>query len=385
MKRITIILLSLAMVFAFTVSGALAEDIVNENTSAIGTDAVIQPADNTADITETDIAIPNDSSTVEIPGDVPGEQEPIAVVKPEKQIIKSLQPGNKKLTVQWTADPDENARYEIWIASDPQFTEDLYKIERKSPKDLVTKTKLVNGNTYYVKVRTFYEVNGKRYKGKWSKKKSVKVRKTAIYSNTTIRGVPELRTVKKKDDGDLLVLVNKYHTVSSNYSPTDMVSIPWTYVANSNQKIKKQVLKAYKKMSKAANKQGLDFKICSAYRSYSTQRYLFNSYINTKGYKTAFMLSAYPGRSEHHTGLALDLVTGSNGWELDTNFANTKEGKWVFEHCAEYGFIIRYPEGKGDITGYQFEPWHLRYVGKKVAKEIMEEGITLEEYLGKTH
>ena len=67
------------------------------------------------------------------------------------------------------------------------------------------------------------------------------------------------------------------------------------------------------------------------------------------------------------------------------NFANTKEGKWVFEHCAEYGFIIRYPEGKEDITGYQFEPWHLRYVGKKVAKEIMEEGITLEEYLGKTH
>ena len=89
MKRITIILLSLVMAFTFTISGALAEDIVNENTPAIGTDAVIQPADNTADITETDIAIPNDSSTGEISGEVPEEQEPIVVVKPEKQIIKT--------------------------------------------------------------------------------------------------------------------------------------------------------------------------------------------------------------------------------------------------------------------------------------------------------
>ena len=312
-------------------------------------------------------------------------EEPAAeIVKPARQVIRSLQPGNRKLTVQWTPDPDENARYEIWIATDSRFTESLIKVTRKAPKDMVTKVKLVNGMKYYVKVRTYYQVEDKKYNGRWSRVRSVTVKKTAVYSNTSITGIPEVRTVKEKDDGDLLVLVNKYHVVGSGYHPENMVRIPASYGIYSNMKMKKVAFKAYKKMLKAAKAQGLNFKICSAYRSQSTQRYLFNNYIRTRGYKTAFMLSAYPGRSEHHTGLAMDLLTGRNGWGLDKSFANTKEGEWLQKYCAEYGFIIRYPEGKEMITGYQYEPWHFRYVGKKIAKEIMEEGITLEEYLGKT-
>ena len=126
---------------------------------------------------------------------------------------------------------------------------------------------------------------------------------------------------------------------------------------------------------------GIRFKICSAYRTYSTQKWLYNNYLNTMGKKLRDIRSAYPGRSEHHTGYAIDLVTKSTGWTLTQDFAKTSEGKWINKHCAEYGFIIRYPKGKTDITGYDYEPWHLRYVGVDAAEEITEQGITLEEYL----
>ncbi len=400
MKKIITTLLCLMFIFTFSVTGVFAEEMASgENTSVIvpedtpaqaetdepgNTTDESGAADNNTEGTETSDTGP----TSEDPAKTDPAQEPpveeAVLEKPARQVIKSLQPGSRKLTVQWTPDPNENARYEIWIARDAEFTKSLVKINRKAPKDLVTKTKLKNGKTYYVKVRTYYKVNGKKYKGRWSKVKSVKVKSTAIFSDTGIEGVPEILTLRKKDDGDLLVLVNKYYTVSKGYRPADMVKIPAKYGTYGNMSLKSQAFKAYKKMLKVARKVDLDFSICSAYRSYSTQRSLFNFYIHTRGYRTAFMLSAYPGRSEHHTGLAIDIITGSNGWSLDTSFAETKEGKWVTENCAKYGFIIRYPEGKEHITGYQYEPWHLRYVGKKTAKKIMEEGITLEEYLNKT-
>jgi D-alanyl-D-alanine carboxypeptidase len=94
------------------------------------------------------------------------------------------------------------------------------------------------------------------------------------------------------------------------------------------------------------------------------------------------MFSAYPGRSEHHTGLAIDITSESMDWALSQDFASYPEGQWLDEHCQDYGFILRYQKGKEDITGYQYEPWHFRYVGKEVAKEIMSRGITFEEYLG---
>ena len=89
-----------------------------------------------------------------------------------------------------------------------------------------------------------------------------------------------------------------------------------------------------------------------------------------------------PGSSEHQTGLTIDVSAQSVSYRLDQSFGDTKEGKWLAKHCHEYGFIIRYPEGKTHITGYDYEPWHLRYVGVDTAKEITGSGLTLEEYLG---
>lgn len=412
MKKILIILLAAVIIMTFSFVPVFAEEetgtaisdgevITSGETEAPepqGNETISQ-GDGSSDVTGSPEGTePADTADPEAPADPvtpevteePAEEDvtpaPAPVVKVEKpvrQVIKSLQPGNHKLTVLWTPDKKKTAKYEIWIAKDDEFTKALKKYNRSAPVDMFTKKSLKNGVTYYVKVRTYYKVNGKKYYGRWSKVKKVKVKSTAIYSNTSTYGVPEIQTLKSKDDGDLKVLVNKYHALSSNYVPEDLVNVSSSYCTYGSAKLEKSAYKAFKKMYKAARAKGLNFKICSGYRSYSTQRYLFNNYIYSRGYKVAFMLSAYPGRSEHQTGYAMDLLTGRNGWAMGDSFGNTKEGKWLAKHCAEYGFILRYPKGKSDITGYSFEPWHFRYIGKTAAKKIMSEDITLEEYLGK--
>ena len=144
-------------------------------------------------------------------------------------------------------------------------------------------------------------------------------------------------------------------------------------------------------MMKAGNEAGLQLKICSAYRTLETQAELFEKQVSgqrSKGLSEEAAITiakrtvAYPGRSEHNLGLAVDIVSESYQL-LDDGFANTKEAIWLKEHCAEYGFILRYPEDKTDITEIIYEPWHFRYVGVEAATYIMENGLCLEEYLQK--
>ena len=136
--------------------------------------------------------------------------------------------------------------------------------------------------------------------------------------------------------------------------------------------------KAVNEMIAAARKEGHELWVRSGFRSYSYQSELYNNYVARDGKAQADTYSARPGHSEHQTGLSFDLNS------LSTSFANTPEGKWLAAHCYEYGFIIRYPKGKESITGYQYEPWHVRYLGKDTAKAVYDSGLTLEEYLGIT-
>ena len=198
----------------------------------------------------------------------------------------------------------------------------------------------------------------------------------------SIRGIPDLKDVLTYDDGDLMVLVNKYHGVTRDYEPKDMVEVEMSMAAWDNIQIKKEAYDAFTEMFNDAASQGYSFCICSGYRSYEYQQELFENALTTQSEAEAHMFSAYPGRSEHHTGLAIDITSESMDWALSQDFASYPEGRWLDEHCQDYGFILRYPEGKEDITGYQYEPWHFRYVGKEVAKDIMSRGITFEEYLG---
>ena len=199
----------------------------------------------------------------------------------------------------------------------------------------------------------------------------------------SIRGVPELIDVLAYDDGDLMVLVNKYHGTVPDYEPIDMVPVDPALATWNDLEMKKEAYDAYLEMYEDAKEQGFDLKICSAYRSYETQKGLYNNALASYDPEFAHMYSSYPGRSEHHTGLAIDITSASMDWGLRQDFADFPDGQWLDEHCQDYGFILRYLKGAEDITGYMYEPWHFRYVGKEAAKEIMEKGITFEEYLGK--
>ena len=120
----------------------------------------------------------------------------------------------------------------------------------------------------------------------------------------------------------------------------------------------------------------LSIYLSSGFRSYETQNRIYNNYVSNYGQSSADTFSARPGHSEHQTGLAIDVNS------IDDSFADTPEAEWLASHAHEYGFIIRYPKGKESITGYKYEPWHIRYLGVEKATEVYNSGLTLEEFLG---
>lgn len=184
-----------------------------------------------------------------------------------------------------------------------------------------------------------------------------------------------------------LVLVNSTHYMEDGYEP-NLAEVENNYYVDY------RIVEELQEMLAAGRAEGLDFWICSAYRTMEKQTELFEnqmqSLIEEKGmsseeaYAAAGSSVAYPGTSEHQIGLAVDIVARDYQL-LDEAQAETAEAEWLKEHCWEYGFILRYPLDKTEKTGIIFEPWHYRYVGKEVAKEIMEQGICLEEYLQMQH
>lgn len=157
-----------------------------------------------------------------------------------------------------------------------------------------------------------------------------------------------------------IIIVNKDYSLPKNYDP----------------KVNKIALEALKNMQADAEALGLDLSLISGYRSYDKQEKLHDEYVKKDGKEVANTYSALPGHSEHQTGLAFDI--GS----VERSFADTSEAKWIEENAHLYGFIVRYPKGKSDITGYIYEPWHVRYLGIDIATDVKNSGLTLEEYLG---
>ncbi len=183
----------------------------------------------------------------------------------------------------------------------------------------------------------------------------------------------------------ILVLVNKNNQLPADYVPNNLVNpnVRFPFTEDLPKKQMRQVAaNALENMFNAGDKAGVDLFAQSGYRSYDRQEAIFAANAREHGREEANQFSAQAGESEHQTGLTMDVTSADINYRLNTNFANTDEGKWVKKHASEYGFIIRYPKGKTSITGYQYEPWHLRYVGKKVAKYIDSNNTTLEQYLG---
>ena len=184
-----------------------------------------------------------------------------------------------------------------------------------------------------------------------------------------------------KNPKDSVMLVNKSNRVSEDYIPEDLVIPNIKFLEGaSNKYIVSEVADALEDMFEAAKKDNVILIGVSGYRSYDYQDNLYKNKVKTKGKKYADKYVAVAGSSEHQLGLAIDLVS-SDYKRIDNGFANSSGFKWLDEHMQDYGFILRYLKGKEEITGYAFEPWHIRYVGVDVAKEIKNRGITLEEYL----
>lgn len=191
------------------------------------------------------------------------------------------------------------------------------------------------------------------------------------------------QTLAQSEEGWELVLVNEAHPLDLSYVPAELVEI------ESERMVDARIADALKKMLADGAGQGLDMYVASAYRDHEYQRTVFNATMNDwigKGYKP---LDAYdetkksvavPGSSEHATGLAVDIISADYS-ALDDRQGDTQEQIWLMEHCWEYGFVLRYPRDKADVTGIIYEPWHYRYVGKDAAKEMHDQGLTLEEYL----
>ena len=157
-----------------------------------------------------------------------------------------------------------------------------------------------------------------------------------------------------------IMIVNKNHSIPASYAPG----------------LQTVAYNAFMDLKRAAAAEGYDISLLSGYRSYETQKNLYNNYVATYGQAEADTFSARPGTSEHQTGLAMDV-----GW-IDDAYGDTPSGIWLAENCYKFGFIIRYPKNKENITGYKYEPWHIRYLGTDIAKDVYESGLCLEEYLG---
>ncbi|MDD6756504.1 MAG: M15 family metallopeptidase [bacterium] len=173
-----------------------------------------------------------------------------------------------------------------------------------------------------------------------------------------------------------LILVNKYNYLTEDYIPENLEEISIEY-ARSGMQLVSEAKETFETLSQEAKKDGMTIIAMSSYRSYDYQVNLYNNYVKSDGKDAADAYSARPGFSEHQTGLAVDIYNKELPY---TSFEETKEFEWMQKNAYKYGFILRFPKDKVNITGYQYEAWHYRYVGKKAAKYIHDHNITLEEY-----
>lgn len=203
----------------------------------------------------------------------------------------------------------------------------------------------------------------------------------AAVAETETEDITAEHIVENTEDWELL-LVNELHPLDSHFH-VELAGI------GRGQEVDIRIQKDLERMLQDMEEEGMHPIVCSSYRDLEKQTALFEEYISEKvadgwTYKDAFYKAktrvALPGTSEHHTGLAVDIV-GVDYQSLDAGQADTKEAKWLAENCADYGFILRYPKGKQAKTGIEYESWHFRYVGVEAATYIMKNGIVLEEFL----
>lgn len=174
----------------------------------------------------------------------------------------------------------------------------------------------------------------------------------------------------------LRCLVNKMRPFAQkDWAPSDLVDFE-------GQQLRAEAAQAARTMMDAAKAEGVTLTVSSAYRSYAVQQQTYQHWVSVNGQKVADQLSARPGYSEHQTGLAIDF-SSPEGCRLEECYEDTRAGRWLAKNAQNYGFILRFPKGQQAVTGYLFEPWHYRYLGKDLTARYVASGAnTLEEFLG---
>lgn len=181
----------------------------------------------------------------------------------------------------------------------------------------------------------------------------------------------------------LTLIVNKNKELPADYVPEDLVKpdVKFSSSGWSEKKLMRQeAADALEDLFQAAEEAGVDLVAVSGYRSYERQQATYQSALKRKGQASTSRYNARPGQSEHQTGLAMDVSSPSVDCQLIESFGETEAGRWLADNAHEFGFIIRYEKGKEEVTGYNYEPWHIRYVGKELANILKQKGVAMEEY-----
>ncbi len=302
-----------------------------------GTDYVVSAEEESSSVGKHEL-------TITMRGDYEGSQKVPYIVVPDSPVLTACSTKVTTASLEWTAVKDVDG-YELEYV--PADQKKPARIARVGKDTLSCELQgLLENRTYRFRVRSFKVVDGYSEYSAWS--------------DPTEKALTKIKTVNGATYVDDILIVNKTYPLPADYGYGE----------------DPEALDAFYRMQADAAAENIWIGIISGYRSYSVQSVTYQSFVYDRGQYEADRVSARPGHSEHQTGLAFDINSTAFA------FADTPEAKWLARNCSQYGFIIRYPEGKESVTGYQYESWHIRYLGVEKAQKITASGLTLEEYYG---
>ncbi|MDD2409665.1 MAG: M15 family metallopeptidase [Bacilli bacterium] len=238
-------------------------------------------------------------------------------------------------------------------------------------------TKEYNPNlTKIISDKYFIYNNLNRYLNYYNENKDIDLNKVISLINVNRDNAFYEKPIKTNYKDEKLMLVNKYYYLDKDYEPENIITTTGTY-SYANNSLNEETYNAYQELYNAAKIDGHTILIVSSYRNFEYQEELWNERKELYGTRKADEYAARAGHSEHQTGYAVDVA---DFYDVNDKFGDTESYIWMKENAHKYGFILRYPKDKEDITGYSYEPWHYRYVGKEIANKIYQENITFDEY-----